>query len=130
MTESKTDDPPDSKLRRLRYLFLIPLSCFYVVNAAAAPSIRAVYTDNPPTIDGALDDAAWAAAEPATEFAQYRPTYGNPPSEATEVRILYDYTTLYLAFDCSIANTGEIIGSETQRDEGFFFPLHEDAPLK
>jgi hypothetical protein len=91
-----------------------------VVNAAAAPSIRAVYTDNPPTIDGALDDAAWAAAEPATEFAQYRPTYGNPPSEATEVRILYDYTTLYLAFDCSIANTGEIIGSETQRDEGFF----------
>lgn len=120
MSERIEDDPPDPTPRRLRHLCLIGLSCVCVVTATAAPSLRAVYTDDPPIIDGALNDAAWAAAEPTTEFAQYRPTYGNPTSEATEVRVLYDYTTLYLAFDCSIENTREIIGSTTQRDEGFF----------
>ena len=119
------DDPPDSDLRRLRaYVWLIGFSYTCATAAIAAPSVRATYTDVPPTIDGVLDDACWARAEPTGEFAQYRPTYGNPPSESTEVRVVYDYTTLYIAFDCSIANTGEIIGSETQRDEGFYSDDH------
>jgi hypothetical protein len=119
------NDPPDpSRLRLHPVTVLIALFALYMPIAQAAPSVRATYTETPPKIDGSLDDAAWAAAEPVTEFAQYRPTYGNPPTEATEIRVLYDYSTLYIAFDCSIANTGEIIGSTTQRDEGFYSDDH------
>src|SRR4051812_11469602 len=47
-------------------------------------------------IDGKLDDAAWAAAEPITDFHQQSPDEGKAPSERTEIRILYDANNLYL----------------------------------
>jgi len=119
------NDPPDpSQLRLHPVTILIALFALYMPTAQAAPSARATYTDVAPEIDGLLDDAAWATAEPVTEFAQYRPTYGNPTTEDTEIRILYDYTTLYIAFDCSVANTGESVGATTQRDERFFSDDH------
>ena len=50
----------------------------------------------PPVLDGVLDEAAWAAAEPITDFVQIDPMLGAPPSEPTEVRILYDADYLYI----------------------------------
>ncbi len=119
------NDPPDPSRCRLRpVIAAIAALVLHIPFAQAAPSVRAMYTETAPTIDGSLEDPAWASAEPVTEFAQYRPTYGNPTTEDTEIRVLYDYTTLYIAFDCSVANTGEIIGSTTQRDEGFYSDDH------
>ncbi|MET0397602.1 MAG: DUF5916 domain-containing protein, partial [Longimicrobiaceae bacterium] len=48
-------------------------------------------------VDGRLDDAAWAAAEIASDFVQTRPTPGAPASQRTEVRIVYDDAALYVA---------------------------------
>src|SRR5688572_17920339 len=47
-------------------------------------------------VDGRLDDAAWARATPATDFIQLDPLNGSPATERTEVRILYDGTSLYM----------------------------------
>src|SRR5262249_26109210 len=41
-------------------------------------------------LDGRLDEAIWAQARPATEFSQTAPHEGDPATERTEVRILYD----------------------------------------
>jgi hypothetical protein len=47
-------------------------------------------------IDGVLDEAAWAAAEPATVFTQRDPEEGKPVSERTEVRVLVGDNALYI----------------------------------
>ncbi len=47
-------------------------------------------------VDGRLDEAAWANAEPATGFTQVDPEEGQPVSERTEARILYDDEALYV----------------------------------
>ena len=61
-----------------------------------AKTIRAVRVETPPVIDGVLDEAVWAQAEPISDFVQVRPTDGGPPSETTEVYLLYDDDTLYV----------------------------------
>ncbi len=48
------------------------------------------------TIDGRLDEAAWAAATPITELTQSFPDEGKPPSQKTELRILYDASAIYI----------------------------------
>ncbi|AHG88585.1 putative membrane associated hydrolase [Gemmatirosa kalamazoonensis] len=48
------------------------------------------------SIDGRLDDAAWAAARPITGFLQQQPDEGKAPSERTELRFLYDASALYI----------------------------------
>ena len=52
----------------------------------------------PPTIDGRFDDAAWVE-EGTWEggFKQQTPVEGAPPSQPTEVKILYDDGHVYLA---------------------------------
>jgi hypothetical protein len=49
------------------------------------------------SIDGRLDDAAWASAAPITNFVQQSPDEGKPPTQRTEIRILYDAGALYIA---------------------------------
>jgi hypothetical protein len=69
-------------------------------DAAAAPRLRAFRTAAPPVIDGRLDDPAWQQAPASRAFTQKAPFEGAPPSEATEVRVLYDDAALYVAIDC------------------------------
>lgn len=48
------------------------------------------------SLDGHLDDVAWREAAPITSFTQIDPFEGEPGSERTEVRILYDDDALYV----------------------------------
>ena len=63
---------------------------------AAAPRITAARLTHAITLDAHLDESAWAAAIPATEFRQSEPNDGAPASERTEVRILYDDDAIYV----------------------------------
>ncbi|MGH7561483.1 MAG: DUF5916 domain-containing protein [Gemmatimonadales bacterium] len=47
-------------------------------------------------VDGKLDEAAWAGVAPATDFRQAEPREGEPASQRTEVRILFDDEALYI----------------------------------
>ncbi len=44
-------------------------------------ALHAVKTNQPPVIDGSLDDAAWTDLPAATDFIQNFPTYGQPSSK-------------------------------------------------
>jgi hypothetical protein len=46
-------------------------------------------------IDGRLGEPAWSNAPLATDFVQNEPRPGEPASEQTEVRILYDNEHLF-----------------------------------
>ena len=61
-----------------------------------AKSLPAVFTPVAPVIDGDLGDEAWQDAPLITEFHQLEPVEYTPPSEATEVRVLYDHEYLYV----------------------------------
>jgi hypothetical protein len=59
-------------------------------------TIQLVRTENRPVIDGVLDESAWESAAYIDEFHQIIPVEYDPPSERTEVRILYDDDALYV----------------------------------
>ncbi len=50
-----------------------------------------------PGIDGRLDDDAWREGEWTGDYRQQTPTEGAPPSERTELKILYDERNVYVA---------------------------------
>ena len=60
------------------------------------PVAQAVLRQGEIAIDGRLDDAAWAAAKPITELIQGVPNEGKPPTQRTEIRILYDAGAIYI----------------------------------
>ena len=61
-----------------------------------APTAVAVHRAGPIVLDGKLDEAAWRAAAPITDFTQVDPEEGKPASQRTEVRFLYDDDALYV----------------------------------
>lgn len=60
------------------------------------PSTAATRRSAPIALDGKLDEAAWNAAPPITQFTQFNPDEGVAPTQRTEVRILYDDDALYI----------------------------------
>ena len=59
-------------------------------------TVHALRTERPPVVDGRLTDEGWLVAEPATSFTQTDPDEGQPATECTEVRLLYDDDALYV----------------------------------
>lgn len=51
-------------------------------------------------IDGVLNDADWSRAHVATHFVQAEPRQGDPATEPTEVRVLFDERYLYIGVFC------------------------------
>jgi hypothetical protein len=60
------------------------------------PSAVAVRRVQPIVLDGKLDEAAWQAATPITDFTQVDPDEGKPATQRTEVRFLFDDDALYV----------------------------------
>jgi hypothetical protein len=60
-------------------------------------TVHIVRTAARPTIDGALDDAAWANAARIDNLHQVNPVEYAEPSERTEIYLLYDDDALYVA---------------------------------
>ena len=47
-------------------------------------------------LDGRLDEAIWTRAQPLTDFYQTAPHEGDPATERTDVRIVYDDEAVYI----------------------------------
>lgn len=64
-------------------------------HAFPSPTVRAGRATSI-TLDGKLDDAGWATVEPATNFMQQEPNDGQPATQRTEIRLLFDDEALYI----------------------------------
>ena len=71
-----------------------------------------------PVVDGLLDEAMWQEAAPIADFVQIEPVEGQPPSERTEVRILYDDQAVYVGVVCFDSEPSRIITTDSRRDSG------------
>ena len=81
-----------------------------------AASAIATRVDQAPRLDGTLDDSLWKQAVPLTGFHQREPHEGEPPTERTEVRILYTRDAVYFGIHCFDSQPGGIVASELRRD--------------
>ena len=86
--------------------------------AAVFPSAVAVAViGTGPVLDGdVLGDPAWIDVPVATGFIQTQPDEGQPATERTEVRVLFDDDTIYFGFVCYDRDPDGIITSEGRRD--------------
>jgi Domain of unknown function (DUF5916) len=76
----------------------------------------AVRITEPITLDGHLEEPAWALAVPATDFVQRTPHAGELSAERTEVRFLYDDTNLYVGFTFFDSDAAHMIVNQMQKD--------------
>jgi hypothetical protein len=76
----------------------------------------AVRTTEPISVNGLLDEPSWERAAPAGDFIQRRPRTGEPTTERTEVRFLYDDDNLYIGVVCFDSQADRIIANSLQKD--------------
>ena len=81
------------------------------------PTVTAVRIQQPPSLDGRLDDGAWQAAPPTSGFRQIDPTEGAAASESTVVRIVYDDDAVYVGVRLFDSEPARILRRLGRRDD-------------
>src|SRR2546423_6625479 len=84
--------------------------------AGSIRSMRASRASGAITIDGKLDESAWAAAVPSSDFTQSYPKVGAQPTDRTEVRVLYDDAALYVGVRMFDSHPDSIAAQLARRD--------------
>lgn len=100
-------------------LFLVFLQCQIAFSQTAPKKqLPAVRTSVPIKIDGFLKEDVWKTAPEANNFIEMRPAAGNPENEnsKTEVYILYDNNSIYIAGYCHETSTDSISKELVGRD--------------
>jgi len=83
---------------------------------AARSAIAAMLKNEEIIIDGRLDERAWSAASPLSDFIQNSPDEGSPATEKTEVKVLYSQTSLFVGVSAYDANPELITSILARRD--------------
>ena len=78
--------------------------------------VAPVRVENGPQIDGRLDEEVWLQAAVIDDFVQQEPAEGEPATERTVVRLLYDAEALYLGVEAYDTEPDGVIATEMRRD--------------
>ena len=78
--------------------------------------VAPVRVENGPQIDGRLDEEVWLQAAVIDEFVQQEPAEGEPATEQTVVRLLYDAQALYIGVEAYDTEPAGVIATEMRRD--------------
>ena len=84
-----------------------------VLRAPVAPTVPAIRADQPPKIDGRLDDACWQSAAHIVGF--WRMENSAPEYEPTEAWICYDRENIYVAWYCHDSQPDRIVAQQKKR---------------
>lgn len=110
----------------IRFKTLLTLAALSYPAALFAQSSGHIGTSLPPVavasprtgtivLDGRLLDGAWSNARAVTAFTQVLPREGEPPTDSTEVRFLYDEEALYVGARMFSARGAEGVTSRLVR---------------
>ncbi len=86
-------------------------------DALAQPAVTAIRVEQPPVIDGLLDDDAWSSAARLSTFVQTTPVEGAAATEPTDVYLAYDRESLYVGIRARYADTGLMRANRADRDQ-------------
>lgn len=79
------------------------------------PRMSAHRTSEAIKVDGVFDEPVWQTVEPIRQLYQIQPDQGEPATEQTEVRILYDDKKLYFGF-IFFDEMDKIVANDMRRD--------------
>ena len=80
------------------------------------PRMSAHRTSEEIKVDGVLDESVWQSVEPIRQLYQIQPDQGEPATEQSEVRILYDDKKLYFGFIFFDSEMDKIVANDMRRD--------------
>jgi hypothetical protein len=106
----------DMAARALLLLLLSSTVHAAVEGEGLTKSLGAVRTTTPPQIDGDLDDEVWKVVPADDHFTQLFPKENSPPTEKTDVRVLYDDHYLYIAVRNYDTKPDQLTSRLTRRD--------------
>ena len=107
------------KVGILTLLGVCILSVAIKVNAQTErelPRMSAHRTSAEIKIDGVLDEPVWQSVEPIRQLYQIQPDQGEPATELSEVRILYDNKKLYFGFIFFDSEMDKVVANDMRRD--------------
>jgi hypothetical protein len=97
------------------FLFLVLFSPV-LIGQWKSKEVHGIQTETPLDVDGLLDEPIWESAQEASGFIQFEPDLGNPASERTVVKVLFDERYVYFGFWCYDTEPEKIVGRITRRD--------------
>ncbi|OFY27891.1 MAG: hypothetical protein A2275_13690 [Bacteroidetes bacterium RIFOXYA12_FULL_35_11] len=97
------------------YFFILPLFLF-AQEKEKCKQINAVRINESITLDGELNEPAWLNASTANGFYTYDPVNGNPATEKTEVKFLFDDDAIYIGAMMYDSDPSKILKEFTKRD--------------
>ncbi|WP_420402117.1 DUF5916 domain-containing protein [Flagellimonas sp.] len=85
--------------------------------------------EQPPAIDGRLDDSVWNLVEWAGDYIELQPDENTPPTHQTKFKIVYDNKNLYIGVRCYDSEPDKIVKRMSRRDgfEGDFIEFNIDS---
>lgn len=81
-----------------------------------SPLTHAVRLKGSIKLDGILDEASWGEAPAIPNLTQRDPKMGQPSTERTEVRLLFDDKNLYVGVYCYDSEPDKIVATELRYD--------------
>ena len=98
--------------------FISPLDAQTVISPGEITSKTASASRivSPIRLDGSFSEACWDSAAVITGFTQREPHEGEPATEKTEVKIIYDNENMYVGVICYDSEPDLIIHNELQVD--------------
>jgi len=90
---------------------------------------NATFIQNPPVIDGILNDEVWNLGEWLDDFTQHEPYNAEPATQKTVFKILFDKDNLYLGMKAFDTSPDSIVPRLTRRDnpDGDFMGIAFDS---
>jgi hypothetical protein len=84
--------------------------------AQDTPRATARRTTGAIRLDGRLIESDWESTSPIGPLVQREPVEGRPPTESTDVRVLFDDDFIYIGIVCHETHPGGIIATQLTRD--------------
>ena len=121
MQHSSTDFQLNQHIRNTHFFLSLWMCLLFVPHGADAqserelPRMSAHRTSEEINVDGVLDEPVWQSVEPIRQLYQIQPDQGEPATEPSEVRILYDDKKLYFGF-VFYDEMDKIVANDMRRD--------------
>jgi len=104
-------------MRYILALLIIPvLAASAAAQATAPPSLKAGILGEHFTLDGHLDEPAWATAGVIDSLVQSDPREGSPPSRRTVVRVIAGPRAIAIGIVCDEPDPSGIVSYSVRRD--------------
>ncbi len=87
-----------------------------IAEIADGKKMIATPTGRAPIIDGIIDEDVWAHSDVVSDLLQRDPDNGQPSSQRTEIRILYDEEYIYVSFINFDTEPDKITATDLRRD--------------